>query len=139
VDTRLLEASPPEAQPPLTVLVIDDDAGIRSLLRLALPHFGLAAHFAIGGEEAVEIYRVHGDAIDIVLTDVQMPPGMDGPQTIAALRTLNPGVQFCFMTGGTGNYSTADLRALGPAHIFSKPFPEMREFARKLRELAGGR
>jgi CheY-like chemotaxis protein len=128
----------PEFTCPLCVLAVDDDEGVRSLLRLALPKFGFRVHIANGGDEAVEIYRRHGGSIDMVLMDVQMPPGMDGPHTLDALRKLNPNVRCCFMSGGTGGYSTADLAALGAVHIFTKPFAQLDEFARVLRQATTG-
>jgi CheY-like chemotaxis protein len=44
---------------------------------------------AAGGQEALDLYQRHREAIDVVLLDVRMP-GLDGPQTLAALRALNP-------------------------------------------------
>jgi CheY-like chemotaxis protein len=52
--------------------------------------------------------------------DVQMP-GMDGPQTLAALRQISPAVLCCFMTGHPGRYSEGELPDRGAAFI-GKPF-----------------
>jgi len=56
-----------------------------------------------------------------VLLDVRMPE-MDGPQTLAALRSINPEVRCCFMSGHTGDYSAEQLLELGASHVFQKPF-----------------
>jgi CheY-like chemotaxis protein len=124
---------------PLTVLVADDDEGIRALLQMALPLFGLTVLVAVDGEEAIETYRRLSSTIDLVLLDVQMPPGMDGPEAAPILRTLNPDLRFCFMSGDSGTYSTAALLALGAVRVFHKPFPDLEAFARELRELAPAR
>jgi CheY-like chemotaxis protein len=121
---------------PPTVLVVDDDDAVRTLLRAALPLFGLAGLFAASGEEAVEVYRRLGSSVDLVLSDVRMSPGLDGPQTVAALQMLNQSLRFCFMSGDSGGYSTADLLALGAARVFHKPFPNLKALAFELRELA---
>jgi CheY-like chemotaxis protein len=126
----------PQQIPAPTVLVVDDDEGIRTMLRLALPRFGITALFASSGEEAVEVYRNRGPSVDLVLSDVRMGAGMDGPQTVAALLRLNPAMRFCFMSGDSGGYSDADLLALGAARVFRKPFLDLDEFARELREAA---
>ena len=59
------------------------------MLDRALRHFGFHPWTVPDGPEAVELFRNQGATIDLVLVDVQMP-GMDGPQTMAALRQLGP-------------------------------------------------
>lgn len=49
-------------------------------------------------------------------------PGRDGPETLAALRELDPHLRFCFMTGESGRYSDQDLLGLGALAVFHKPF-----------------
>ena len=61
--------------------------------------------------------------------------GLDGPQTLAALRGLDPDLVCCFMSGDTGRYSAAGLLAMGAAHFFAKPFV-LAEVVRVLREVA---
>ncbi len=118
------------------LLVVDDDPGIRTLLAAALPPPGCSVRLASGGEEAVELYRTHRDDIALVLLDVMMP-GSDGPQTLAALREIDPGVRCCFMSAHTGRYAAEDLLEAGAEHVFVKPFVPLAEFARVLQEVAG--
>jgi CheY-like chemotaxis protein len=103
------------------VLVVDDAAPLRDLLRAVLQLGGFTVWVAADGQEAVELYRLQGRAIDLVLLDVQMP-GLDGVQTLAALQALDPGVRCCFMSGHLGPYSPEDLRAWGSLSLFLKPF-----------------
>jgi CheY-like chemotaxis protein len=103
------------------VLVVDDDASIRLLLETVLRQRGFTVWTAHDGEEAVRLYRRHGQAITLVVLDVCMPI-LDGPQTVAVLRQWEPGLTFCFMTGESGDYSRQQLLALGAACIFDKPF-----------------
>src|SRR5262249_11442499 len=91
---------------------------------------------AANGHEAVEAYRRHGAAIDVVLLDVRMP-GMDGPQTLQALRQLNPAVPCCFMSGQTGAYSEEDLPAAGATALVRKPF-QLADVAQALHQLLSG-
>jgi CheY-like chemotaxis protein len=70
----------------------------------------------------------------VVLLDVDMPD-LDGPETLDALRELNPEVQACFMSGDSGNYQPDDLRKRGAAHVIAKPFL-LKDLANVLRPLA---
>jgi CheY-like chemotaxis protein len=129
-----MSASPSQPRP-AGVLVVDDERLLLRLLSLALSQAGFAVWTAPGGEEAVELYRRHGGAVDVVLLDVCMP-GMDGPKTLAALRALDPAVRCCLLTGHAGAYSEEGLLALGADRVLLKPFP-LDELTRVLRGLAG--
>ena len=131
---------PPEerpAEPCPEVLVVDDEALVLRLLEMALPQHGLAVRQAGGGAEAVAVYRRHRGSIGVVLLDVRMP-GLDGPQTLAALRAIDPGVRCVFMSGDTRGYSAEQLLGLGAARVVAKPFRCLAELAGTLREVAAG-
>jgi CheY-like chemotaxis protein len=100
------------------VLVVEDDGPVRQMLGQALPLHGHDVELAAGGAEALEIYRQKH--IDLVLLDVQMP-GMDGPATLKALRSMNADVIGCFMTGWPGDYSSSALLEMS-AGLIQKPF-----------------
>jgi CheY-like chemotaxis protein len=104
-----------------TVLVVEDEPMVLKLLDTALRHYGFSVRLAAGGREAVETFRSDPGGIALVLMDVQMP-GLDGPQTLAALRQIDPAVRCCFMSGDTGAYTVEDLLHCGAARVFPKPF-----------------
>jgi CheY-like chemotaxis protein len=116
------------------VLVADDEADVRDVLNDKLQQEGFSVWLAADGQEALELYRHHCETIDVVLLDVRMP-GLDGPQTLAALRKITPQIRCCFMSGYLGNYSEAKLRDLGAATVFAKPF-RLAEVAQVLENLA---
>ena len=111
-----------EAQPRANpgVLVVDDDGMARDVLQTALRREGFDVWLAAGGVEAVDIYRtlLNDNNIIAVLLDVRMP-GMDGPQTLNALRRLNPEVRCCFITGDS--YDRPELLERDVVTIFPKP------------------
>ena len=114
---------------------MDDEESVRRVLRLGLRSLGLSVRLAATGPEAVDLYRQHRDAIGVVLLDVHMP-AMNGPQTLAALRQIDPQVRAAFMSGDAGNYAVSDLLALGAAAFVPKPL-DFAELARTLRQVAG--
>jgi DNA-binding response OmpR family regulator len=116
------------------ILVVDDRPDVGGMLEVGLRQEGFAVWLAANGREALDLYRRHRQTIDVVLLDVRMP-GLDGPQTLAILRELNPRIGCCFMSGDIAIYDACQLRAWGAAAMFQKPF-ELAEVARALRELA---
>ncbi len=108
------------AQPP-GILVVDDEWEVRTILSEGLRREGFAVWQAADGYEALDLYRYHGESIGAVLLDVRMP-GPDGPQTLAALRAIDPQVRCCFVTGDPGRYTVEDLHRLGAAAVLGKPF-----------------
>ncbi len=103
------------------VLVVEDEAVVAEMLELALRQFGFTVRLAGGGRQALEVYGRHGESIDVVLLDEQMPE-LDGPGTLAALRRIDLSVPVVFMSGSTGRYSEEDLLAMGAARVLHKPF-----------------
>ena len=123
----------PEAVP--TVLVVEEEPAIRSMLEMALGRSGFGVVLARTGEEAVAVFR--RGAFDLVLLDVQMP-GIDGIETGRAIRATDPGVRCFFMTGGAGRYTAADFAAVGAVRVFAKPF-NVEEVIGALRQEVGVR
>ena len=119
------------------LLVADDEGEVRDVLNDGLQREGFSVWLAADGQEALDLYRNHCETIDVVLLDVRMP-GLDGPQTLAALQEITPQVRCCFMSGYLGSYSEENLRDLGAARVFAKPF-RLAEVAHVLGELAGSR
>jgi len=117
------------------ILVVDDDASVRGMLGTALKSFGFAVTLSSNGPDAIRAYEGQRDAIDLVLLDVQMP-GLDGPQTLAALRKANPEVRCCFMSGYAATYSEAELLGMGASQVIGKPFGNLDALATRLRDAA---
>ena len=102
------------------ILVVDDEAAVRGLLQVALQQQGFMVRLAANGYEAL-LHQRYSPEMDLVLLDVRMP-GLDGPQTLAALQEADPTIVSCFMTGYGGDYTETDLLELGAARVFAKPF-----------------
>lgn len=80
------------------ILVIDDDAGMRRLVRRFLERGGSHEVLEAGdGREGVEVFRAQ--AVDLVLCDLVMPE-MDGLTAIAAMQALSPTTPIIAISGG---------------------------------------
>ena len=118
--TETKTSAPPTApRPPTRVLVVDDDAGIRELLREVLGEYGFAVTEAVNGAEALE--RVRADPPAAVLMDLMMPV-LSGAEATQALKAdpRTAGIRVIAMSAGR-HLST--MAAGVPADRFlSKPF-----------------
>jgi len=107
------------------ILYVEDDPDIQAIARLALENVaGFTVHVCSSGEAAV---REAADfAPDLVLLDVMMP-GMDGPSTLAALRTQPPlaDTPVVFMTAKVQPSEVRHFRSLGALDVIAKPFDPM--------------
>lgn len=131
---------PSATDTPPAVLVVDDVACVRDVLRAGLRNHGFDVWTAGDGREAIEFFNELVQlrrASVLVLLDVQMP-GLDGPTVLAALRTIDPNVRAFFMTGNPGQYDEAGLLATGAHRVFAKPL-SLAAVAEELRQsLANG-
>jgi two-component system, cell cycle sensor histidine kinase and response regulator CckA len=91
-----------DGQPPKrgseTVLVVEDEEGVRRLLTQVLRMRGYQVLEAADGEQALDLFREDGARIQLVLTDVIMPR-MGGAELAERLRALRPGLPLILMSG----------------------------------------
>jgi CheY-like chemotaxis protein len=101
--------------------VVDDERFVREMTRHTLETFGFQAVTATDGSEAVALYAANPEDISLVLTDMMMPV-MDGPTTIAALRSINPGVRIIAVSGLQGGDLSTSAMGSGADLFLAKPF-----------------
>ena len=115
-----------------TVLVVDDETGIRLALGRALGREGYDVLSAANGAEALRLLAARPD-VDVVVTDLTMPE-MTGEQLVARLATERPGMPVVLMSG----YSARLLDGPRSAHPFlQKPFP-IEHFLRTVADALAG-
>ncbi|HUB87853.1 MAG TPA: PAS domain S-box protein [Verrucomicrobiae bacterium] len=103
------------------VLVVDDEKHVREVAQKILERFGYRTLLAANGAEAVAIYTARQNEITAVLTDMSMPV-MDGPATIAALKSINPRVTIIGTSGLDPNNHMIDAIGAGNSHFIPKPY-----------------
>ena len=117
-----------------TILVIEDDPAVREMLQLMLAREGHRTAVAGNGNAALALVQGNGFRPDLVVSDYILPGGMNGVETVAAVRSsLGAQVPVVFLTGDIGHASLRDL-ALSGAVRFAKPVkPE--ELSRSVQQL----
>ena len=83
-----------------TILVAEDEDGVRSLTREVLEKYGYTVLEAANGEEALKVAESHEGPVDLLLSDVVMPR-MGGPELAQALLAKRPSVKVLYMSGYT--------------------------------------
>ena len=105
-----------------TILVVEDDAQLRRILRRNLTSWGYTLLEAPSGVAALEMLRAHGGPIDLLLTDLVMPGGLDGRTLSKSVIAEQPRTRVVFMSGYTEHATVRDAE-LGPDDYFvQKPF-----------------
>jgi signal transduction histidine kinase len=115
----------PTASATATILVVDDEPGVRELVRVILEEHGYTVLEAGCGEEALQVCQRYAGSIHLLLSDVVMP-GLIGAPLVERVRALRPAVKVLFMSGYTDDV-IGDRGMLGPGVLFlQKPFtPEV--------------
>jgi PAS domain S-box-containing protein len=104
-----------------TVLVVEDDSGVRDFARRVLAEAGFTVLVAADGLEALEVFRQRQAEIECVLCDVTMS-GMNGWETLHALRGLAPGIPVV-LSSGHGEAHVMQVRnAEQPQGFLHKPY-----------------
>jgi two-component system cell cycle sensor histidine kinase/response regulator CckA len=83
-----------------TVLLVEDEDGVRGLTRHVLQRAGYVVLEAANGRDAVRAAQGHAGPLHLLVTDVVMP-GMSGREVADAVRPLHPGVRVLFTSGYT--------------------------------------
>ena len=118
-----------------TILIVEDEQGVRELTTKMLKRLGYAVLAAGGGAEALEIARTHAGHIALAVTDVVMP-SMSGAQLAVELRKAQPDIKVVFISGYTENaISQHGVLEEGVAFL-AKPFSR-EALARKVRDILG--
>ena len=104
---------------PATLLVADDDPGLRESLERTLTREGFHVVLASDGNAALE--RLRGGGIDLVLTDLKMP-GLTGIEVLRAAKAIAPDVDVILLTAfGTVEEAVRAMKA-GAYDFLTKPF-----------------
>jgi CheY-like chemotaxis protein len=106
-----------------TVLVVDDEDGLREVTRRILARGGYTVLTASSGAQAIEIATSYVGPINLLLTDVVMPQ-MQGPTVAGKIKELIPGIRVLFMSGHAQPVLEAESVIGTVFQLVEKPFDQ---------------
>jgi DNA-binding response OmpR family regulator len=104
-----------------TILVVDDDSAIRSVVFRTVGRLGVTADQAGDGETAIALFQADPGRYSLILLDFMMP-GMEGPEILARLHAIKPDVHVILMSGLGRQEAVSQFAGLGVAGFLQKPF-----------------
>ena len=104
-----------------TILVVEDEDGVRELTRRILSGHGYRVVTASHAESAKELGASGNGDIDLLLTDVVLP-GRSGVELSEEMRRAHPGLQVLFMSGYTGEAISRRGMLGSELNVLPKPF-----------------
>jgi len=116
-----------------TLLVVENEAPIRSLLSQGLERLGYTVLSAESGDVALALVQQHTGPIALVITDVVMPD-MSGPELVRRLGAARPGLRTLFMSGYADDALGAENELPADVNFIQKPFSPT-ALARRVREI----
>jgi PAS domain S-box-containing protein len=119
-----------------TILVIEDEEGVRTLVRHALESRGYKVLETDDAEEAVALCTNHEGTIHLLMTDVVMPK-MSGPAVAERVTALRPGIKVLYMSGYTDDAVVRHGILTQDMPFLQKPFSPA-ALRKKIREVLGG-
>jgi signal transduction histidine kinase/CheY-like chemotaxis protein len=125
----------PRAATRETVLLVDDEAPIRMLATEMLAELGYSVLAAEDGPQALRILR-SSKQIDLLISDVGLPNGMNGRQLADAARTMRPDLRVLFITGYAQAASIGAEQLAPGMELMTKPF-KLDVFATKVAAMMG--
>ncbi|HVU25859.1 MAG TPA: PAS domain S-box protein [Opitutus sp.] len=116
-----------------SLIVVDDESALRSLLRSSLSRKGYRVDTASSGLDAIELVSDPAQKIDALLLDLNMP-GASGFDVLKTIRAVRPRLKVLVLTGHLTSDALAELHRLGQHDYMPKPY-KLAELGRTLREL----
>jgi two-component system, cell cycle sensor histidine kinase and response regulator CckA len=116
-----------------TVLVVEDEPGLRELVLEILQQYGYKTLEAANGVQALKIWGEKKDQIDLVLTDIMMPEGVSGRDLAEKILAVNPQMKIIYTSGYPMDVLGRDFFQKEGLMFLQKPY-QPQTLARMVRE-----
>ena len=115
------------------MLVVDDEPAVRALITDVLVDLGYNTIEASNGPDGLALLKRHL-GVELLVTDVGLPKGMNGRQLADAARVERPDLKILFITGYAENAVIGNAQLGTGMHVLTKPFA-MDALVNRVREL----
>ncbi len=115
------------------VLVAEDEAGVRRILKAILASMGYRVTICNDGQDAVDFYKTSSHDVDLVILDMMMPR-MDGLDAFLAMKAINPSLRAILCSGYSMSGKVQKILDAGVKRFIQKPF-HMSDLSRTITEV----
>jgi two-component system, cell cycle sensor histidine kinase and response regulator CckA len=105
-----------------TVLLVEDETAVRTLMTRMLERYGYKVHTAVSGVAALAVWQAHHAEIDLLITDMVMPDGISGGELSERLRAEKPSLRVIHCSGYTDEMFGRDVPNQPEMNFLKKPF-----------------
>jgi CheY-like chemotaxis protein len=120
-----------------TILLVEDELPVREFMVNILTRHGYRVHEASSGVSACKVWQVHRDSIDLLITDMVMPEGIDGRQLADTLRAEKSSLKIIYCSGYTDEVLGNNSLLRDKVNFLDKPF-EYHKFLNAVRHCLDG-
>jgi len=131
VETEKKTRASKKTQP--TILVVDDEYNIRSMMKEIMEMYGFKVYTAGNGRDGVDVYLRRKDEIDLVILDMVMPV-MDGRAAFIEIKKINPKQKIFIISGYSQREDLDEILREGADGFMRKPF-QVHEISQKVKEI----
>ena len=103
------------------ILVVEDQAAIRTQIKRALERHGFAVAEAEGVTDGLAIFRANHESINLAIIDIVMP-GISGLDMASELNREHPGLKILYISGYLGSVAMEVITRSSPEAVLAKPF-----------------
>lgn len=105
-----------------TILLVEDEPKVRRLVSGVLRQLGYQVYEAANGPQAMILWRMHSPEVDLLLTDMVMPEGMNGLELTERLKDLKPGLKAIISSGYSAEIAQAGVPSRPGVDYLPKPY-----------------
>lgn len=105
-----------------TILLVEDEAAVRQVARTVLLMHGYKVMEAASGVDALAVWKQHGNEVDLLLTDIVMPGGVNGHELAQKLKAERPGLNIVFTSGYDPDKMRKETELGEVVNFLSKPY-----------------
>jgi two-component system, cell cycle sensor histidine kinase and response regulator CckA len=105
-----------------TILLVEDEDSVRKLVKSLMERYGYVVHTAASGLRALDVWREHNGAIDVLITDMVMPEGIGGRELAKELLSQKPALKVIYCSGYTNDVYGTEVSLRKDENFLEKPF-----------------